>query len=113
MSKFDRIVGARFRELRMDTGFQSINDMANNSPFSHNMLHRIENEHSVTGADAVKRLAIYFDVSSDYLLGLQDEKRNINSDNLTNEQRQLLLAISDNNVPLALKIIANMFEGSQ
>lgn len=55
----------------------SINDLENSLGYSKNTLYRLKTQ--TPGADKLKALADYFDVSTDYLLGRTDKKRFIDS----------------------------------
>lgn len=51
----------------------SINDLENDLGYSKNTLYRLKTQ--TPGADKLKAIADYFDVSTDYLLGRTDKKR--------------------------------------
>lgn len=51
----------------------SINDLEKSLGYSKNTLYRLKTQ--TPGADKLKAIADYFDVSTDYLLGRTDKKR--------------------------------------
>lgn len=67
MTTFDRV-----RELCNDRKI-SINDLENALGYSKNTLYRLKTQ--TPGSDKLERIADYFDVSVDYLLGRTDKKR--------------------------------------
>ena len=61
----------RLKELRTEKGL-SQRDLARATGISQNAIAFWENEKRVPNANAVITLAKYFNVSTDYLLGLED-----------------------------------------
>lgn len=51
----------------------SINELENSLGYSKNTLYRLKSQNP--GADKLEKIADYFDVSTDYLLGRTDKKR--------------------------------------
>ncbi|WHX74681.1 helix-turn-helix transcriptional regulator [Bacillus safensis] len=54
----------------------SINDLEQSLGYSKNTLYRLKTQ--IPGADKLQKIADYFDVSTDYLLGRTEVKRNFN-----------------------------------
>lgn len=72
MVQFDmKAVGKRLLELRLEKGV-SQNQMADDMQLSNASISYWENGKQEPTASAVYRLAAYFNVSSDYLLGLKE-----------------------------------------
>lgn len=72
MIQFDmKAVGKRLLELRLEKGV-SQNQMADDMQLSNASISYWENGKQEPTASAVYRLAAYFNVSSDYLLGLKE-----------------------------------------
>ena len=67
MDKFSE----RLKELRMENGL-SQRDLARATDLSQSAIVHWENNRRVPGADAIVTLAKFFNVSADYLLGLED-----------------------------------------
>ncbi len=66
-----KIFAERLRELRIDKGL-SQRGLAKQTSLSPSAIMQWENESRVPNAEAVVTLATYFEVSTDYLLGLTD-----------------------------------------
>ena len=72
MVQFDmKAVGKRLLELRLEKGV-SQNQMADDMQLSNASISYWENGKQEPTASAVYRLAAYFNVSSDYLVGLKE-----------------------------------------
>ncbi len=67
MDKFSE----RLKELRTEKGL-SLTQLSELTGISHTALVYWENDRRVPNANAVKVLAKFFEVTADYLLGLQD-----------------------------------------
>lgn len=63
----------RIKELCRKRGI-SVNDLENSLGYSKNTLYRLKTQNP--GADKLKDIADYFDVSVDYLLGRNDKLQN-------------------------------------
>ncbi len=67
MNKFSE----RLKELRLEKGLTQ-RDLATSTNLSQSAIVHWENNRRVPNADAVIVLAKYFNVSTDYILGLED-----------------------------------------
>lgn len=65
------IFAKRFKELRLEKHLNYI-DLAKELKVSHTTISRWENQLRVPNIIELKKIAQYFNVTSDYLLGLQD-----------------------------------------
>jgi transcriptional regulator with XRE-family HTH domain len=68
------ILAKRLKQLRTNRGF-SIRDMGAIVGISHAAISLYENEKRTPTAKMIFNYAEYFDVTSDYLLGLSNERR--------------------------------------
>ena len=66
-----QIFGERLKELREARNLSSV-EFANAINVSHSSVSRWENNKRVATIDNLYKVARFFDVSSDYLIGLED-----------------------------------------
>jgi len=67
-----KIFSERLKELRLETGVGQ-NKLAEDLGLSNASISYWENEKQEPSASAIFKLAKYFNVSADYLLGIRDE----------------------------------------
>ncbi len=66
------IFAERLKELREEKGL-SLSQLARDVGVSHVAISRWEKKTRIPTIESLKALAIYFNVSSDYLIGLSDD----------------------------------------
>ena len=66
-----QIFGERIKELREERNLSSV-DLAKAINVSHSSVSRWENNKRVATIDNLYKIARFFDVSADYLIGLED-----------------------------------------
>lgn len=66
------IFAERLKELREEKGL-TLSQLAREIGVSHVAILRWENKTRIPTIESLKALAIFFNVSADYLIGLQDE----------------------------------------
>ncbi|HCO18709.1 MAG TPA: XRE family transcriptional regulator [Tissierellales bacterium] len=69
----NNIFGKRLRMLRREKDIV-MTDFANPVGLTQTTVSKYENGHSVPNIDIIKKIAQYFDVSTDYLIGKTDSK---------------------------------------
>lgn len=80
-----KMVGERIRELRKGRGLHQVAlGIALNT--TQQTISKIENSQMEIAPDMLVRVAQYFDVTTDYLLGLSDVKRNLAGQVRMNEE---------------------------
>ena len=66
-----KVFSERFKELRSDEGL-SAKQLGKILEVSDSTIIRWENEDRIPSIEQLKKIAIYFKVSADYLIGLED-----------------------------------------
>jgi transcriptional regulator with XRE-family HTH domain len=85
--------GDRLQTLRRSKGFNQA-DLAEQTGTSQSMVGRYETGESDPSADVVIRLAQFFEVTADYLLGLTDDPLGrLEEDDLSPTERKLIAAL--------------------
>lgn len=105
-------LGVRLNELRTSRGF-TLEEVAKAINTTKQQVFRIEHG-QVPNAETVSKLALFFTVSSDYLLGLVDEPHDrLKPADLSPDELKFLGAIRDKSFPEVLGLIAAlMTEGA-
>lgn len=74
----------RIKHLRLSKGINQV-ELANKLGVTKQSISNWENDNILPSIDMLCKIAKYFSVSTDYLLGF-DDKRSLNVENLTDEQ---------------------------
>lgn len=86
-------IGTIIKELRINQS-ASQQEVADKMAISRSVLSQYEHNTVEPTANVIKKFAVYFDVTADYLLGLEDDfgarTAAPMSDGLTSEERELL-----------------------
>lgn len=98
--------GDRLRELRDEFGY-SRERLAVLLEISESSIPRYENGQNIPSADVVLKIAKLFGVTSDYLLGLSDERDGRAEENFSPSERAALTAWRNKNYREAIRIIVN------
>lgn len=107
------MLGSRLRKLRNDAGL-SLQRLADVTGISKKTIDRYENiTNGMTSAEYVARLAKYFHVSTDYLMGLTDEKTAYKNPDLTSDESRLLEAYREGNTDDMLLIITERIKSQK
>lgn len=97
--------GDRLRELRTQKNLTH-EELAERLSIGVAQIWRYENEKTDPNTKMLTKFAQFFDVSTDYLLGLTDDpKSNLKIDNLTTKERQILAAMRRGEVVEAIRAI--------
>jgi len=99
------IVGERLRELRKVHGL-SRRELAEHVQIGEANVQRYEDGKSDAGSEIVVKIARYFGVSTDYLLGLSDNPANQGGD-LSLQELNALAAWREGNIREAIKVIVD------
>ena len=83
------IFGERLRKLRKESGL-SQTELAERTWLSKTVISNYELGTRKPSIDIVVKLSKYFKVSTDYLLGVEPKKNNLDTDGLTEEDVRLL-----------------------
>jgi len=103
--------GDRFHELREQHGY-TIDQLAEKLDISSRQIPRYEKGEVDPSADILGRIALFFSVTADYLLGLVDDPRaSISEQDLSPMERKLIMALRQGLIVEALKTIATISEG--
>jgi transcriptional regulator with XRE-family HTH domain len=98
--------GDRLRQLRQNRKYTQ-EQLAERLSLGIRQIHRYEKGLSDPAADIVARIAVELDVTTDYLLGLNDEPtRTYREQDLAPEERKLLSAFRRREWPELLQILA-------
>ena len=119
----------RIRELCKEVGI-SVNDLEERLGYSKNTLYRLKNQ--IPGSDKVIKIADYFNISTDYLLGRSEIKNiitSVHTNDIEVKLRQILSELETNenleyngksiteieksNIEVALKIVIGINESSE
>lgn len=101
-------VGERLKSLRDENGLTQ-EELASYAQSSQGMIARYESGKAVPTADVVARLAAFFNVTADFLLGLTDDPRGyITEDDLSPLERRLIAAFRRGEISEALDIVAEL-----
>lgn len=85
----------RIRDLRTDADLKQ-KDLAEKIGISQKSLSRYETEQTIVDAETLKKIAIYFNVSMDYIMGKTNNPKNENLiDGLTSEEIKKLIEYKD------------------
>lgn len=98
--------GDRLRVLRDEFGF-SRERLASLLEISESSVPRYENGNNVPSADVVSKMARLFGVTSDYLLGLSDERDGHAEQSFSPSEIAALTAWRNKNYTEAIRIIVN------
>lgn len=94
---------SRLIQLRTERKLSQI-DLANQLGVGPNQISRYETGQNTPGAEMLFDLALFFDVSADYLLGLTDERRCVSRD-LSELESRIVLAIREDKKLEAIRLI--------
>lgn len=101
------IVGERLHQLRTARGF-TLDDIAKGIGSSKQQVFRIE-KGQIPSAETVVKLASFFEVTSDYLLGLVEKPHaHLSPQDLTPEEHRFLNAIRGRSFKDVLDILASI-----
>jgi transcriptional regulator with XRE-family HTH domain len=99
--------GDRIKYLREQVGYTQ-EDLSAMLDLGSKEIWRYENNKTVPKADTLGVIAKFFNVTSDYLLGLSDDpKETITEHDLSDIERHLIDAFRRGDLRGALKVIAN------
>lgn len=84
--------GERLKQLREKVKI-SQKDLADRLGISESQIYKYEKEESEPRADTVVKLAEFFNVSTDFLMGVSDEFGSFYKDELTPTERRVLAAM--------------------
>lgn len=99
------IRGDRLRDLRTSRNLTH-EELAERLGIGVAQIWRYENERTDPNTEKIAAIARYFNVSTDYLIGLTDNpKSNLRIDNLTATEREVLDALRRGDVVEAIKTI--------
>lgn len=105
--------GDRLYKLRQQKGF-SQEDLADQVGASQTMIGRYESGKVDPTADVVTRLAQFFEVTTDYLLGLTDNPfTQITEDDLSPMEKRLIAAFRAGRIVEALSVAAELAKAQE
>lgn len=99
--------GDRLNQLREERGL-SQGELAKELETNTNQIGRWERNEVIPNSDTIIKLATYFNVSSDYLLGLVDSpQKEISADDLTEDEQELIHYVRNGMLVKALKALTS------
>lgn len=102
--------GDRFKELRVQHGY-TIEQLAEKLDISSRQIPRYENGDVDPSADILGRMALFFSVTADFLLGLVDDPRaSLTEQDLSPMERKLIMAVRQGLIVEALKTLTTISE---
>jgi transcriptional regulator with XRE-family HTH domain len=105
--------GDRLKQLRLDKGLSQY-DLADLIGSNQTQIKRWEKGEVVPSSDSLRRLAEFFGVTADYLLGLTDNPQGeISMSDLTEEEQQLILLSRSKVWGRFLELALGIFEGKK
>lgn len=98
-----QVESSRLIQLRNERHLSQI-DLANQLGIGPNQISRYETGQNTPGAEILFDLAVFFDVSADYLLGLTDTRRNFGSE-LSEVESRIVRAMRQGDKLEAIRLI--------
>ena len=98
MASKDRVLGSRIRELRKNKGLRQA-ELASLLHVSQQAVGSWETGRTAPGADTLNELADYFGVTTDYLLGRPEEKKEKDSNSVDLADMDALLTYQGKQIP--------------
>lgn len=102
--KLGGLRGERVRQLREREGW-SQTDLAERIQTTQAQVSRIEKNQTRGNSEFARRLAVVFDVDTEYLLGITDTTKRIQKDHLSFEESELLNALRHKDAYMAIKLM--------